>query len=75
MASPGPNRASEPPESRDDDRLDSWKEIAAYLKRDVRTVHRWEAEEGLPRSQRSKVSQHAIRPGILISDLAAMKQD
>jgi len=29
-------------------RLDSWKEIAAYLKRDVRTLHRWEAEEGLP---------------------------
>ena len=31
-----------------DDRLDSWKEIAAYLKRDVRTVHRWEAEQALP---------------------------
>src|SRR5262249_19567904 len=30
------------------DRLNSWKEIAAYLKRDVRTLHRWEAEEGLP---------------------------
>ena len=30
------------------DRLDSWKEIAAYLKHDVRTVQRWEAEEGLP---------------------------
>jgi TolB-like protein/Tfp pilus assembly protein PilF len=30
------------------DRLDSWKEIAAYLKRSVRTVHRWEAEQGLP---------------------------
>src|SRR5688572_30753158 len=29
-------------------RLDSWKEIAAYLKRSVRTVHRWEKEEGLP---------------------------
>jgi pentatricopeptide repeat protein len=29
------------------DRLDSWKEIAAYLKRDGRTVRRWEAE-GLP---------------------------
>jgi TolB-like protein/Tfp pilus assembly protein PilF len=29
------------------DRLDSWKEIAAYLKRDERTVRRWEAE-GLP---------------------------
>jgi len=27
--------------------LDSWKEIAAYLKRDERTVRRWE-EEGLP---------------------------
>lgn len=30
------------------DRLDSWKEIAAYLKRDVRTVQRWEAFESLP---------------------------
>jgi uncharacterized protein (TIGR02996 family) len=29
-------------------RMDSWKEIAAYLKRDVRTVHRWEQTEGLP---------------------------
>src|SRR5258708_13448088 len=28
-------------------RLDSWKEIAAYLKRDERTVRRWE-REGLP---------------------------
>lgn len=31
-----------------DDRLDSWKEIAAYLKRDVATVRRWEKREGLP---------------------------
>jgi TolB-like protein/thioredoxin-like negative regulator of GroEL len=30
------------------DRLDSWKEIAAYLNRGVRTVRRWEAVEGLP---------------------------
>ena len=30
------------------ERLDSWKEIAAYLKRDVRTVQRWEKQEGLP---------------------------
>lgn len=29
-------------------RLDSWKEIASYLKRDVRTVQRWEKTEGLP---------------------------
>ncbi len=30
------------------ERLDSWKEIAVYLKRDVRTVQRWEKTEGLP---------------------------
>jgi hypothetical protein len=29
-------------------RLDSWKEIAAYLKRGVTTVQRWERTEGLP---------------------------
>jgi TolB-like protein/Tfp pilus assembly protein PilF len=33
---------------RAEDRLDSWKEIAAYLRRGVRTVKRWEKEEGLP---------------------------
>jgi len=36
--------SSQPP----DDRLDSWKEIASYLGRGVRTVQRWEREEGLP---------------------------
>jgi TolB-like protein/tetratricopeptide (TPR) repeat protein len=29
-------------------RLESWKEIAAYLGRDVTTVRRWEKQEGLP---------------------------
>jgi tetratricopeptide (TPR) repeat protein len=29
-------------------RLESWKEIAAYLKRHVTTVRRWERKEGLP---------------------------
>ena len=29
-------------------RLDSWKEIAAYLGRGIRTVQRWERDEGLP---------------------------
>jgi len=29
-------------------RLDSWKEIASYLRRGIRTVQRWEREEGLP---------------------------
>jgi hypothetical protein len=31
-----------------DDRLDSWKEIAAYARRGVRTVQRWERDSGLP---------------------------
>src|SRR5712691_8797244 len=30
------------------ERLDSWKEIAVYLDREVRTVQRWEKREGLP---------------------------
>jgi Tol biopolymer transport system component len=29
-------------------RLDSWKEIAAYLNRDVATAQRWEKREGMP---------------------------
>jgi Tol biopolymer transport system component len=46
MGEPSSGRpASEgPPE----DRLDSWKEIAAYLNRDVTTVQRWEKREGMP---------------------------
>jgi len=36
------------PEADKRPRLDSWKEIAAYLNRDVRTAHRWEQDEGLP---------------------------
>lgn len=31
-----------------DDRLDSWKEIATYMRRDVKTVQRWEKREGMP---------------------------
>src|SRR4029077_3424640 len=31
-----------------EDLLDSWKEIAAYLNRDVTTVQRWEKREGMP---------------------------
>jgi TolB-like protein len=44
-----------------DNILHSWKEISAYLERDVRTCHRWEDELGLPihrideNSPRSKV--------------------
>lgn len=28
--------------------LDSWKEIAVFLNRGIRTVQRWEKHEGLP---------------------------
>ncbi len=38
-----------PPSARaSEDRLDSWKEIAAYLNRDVTTVQRWEKRENMP---------------------------
>jgi Tol biopolymer transport system component len=38
-----------PPSERPSDaRLDSWKEIAAYLGRDITTVQRWEKREGMP---------------------------
>jgi Tol biopolymer transport system component len=37
-----------PPIGPPEDRLDSWKEIAAYLNRDVTTVQRWEKREGMP---------------------------
>ena len=44
MSNP-PDRAHTPgPE----ERLDSWKDIAAYLQRDVSTVQRWEKREGMP---------------------------
>jgi len=47
-----------------DDRLDSWKEIAAFLKRGVRTVQRWERTEALPvhRHQHAKLgSVYALK--------------
>jgi TolB-like protein/Tfp pilus assembly protein PilF len=53
-----------PPERPAEERLDSWKEIAAYLGREVRTVQRWEKTEGLPvhRLQHDKLgSLYAFR--------------
>lgn len=47
MGTSRPQQPSGLPESSSSGRLDSWKEIAAYLKRDERTVRRWE-QEGLP---------------------------
>ena len=44
---PRPESAA-PSRERAADRLDSWKDIAAHLKRDVTTVQRWEKREGMP---------------------------
>jgi TolB-like protein/Tfp pilus assembly protein PilF len=48
MDSTDASRAQQSPSAHPDDLLASWKEIASYLKRDVRTVRRWEANQGLP---------------------------
>jgi TolB-like protein/Flp pilus assembly protein TadD len=46
MGEPSPD--TPPTEKPSEDRLDSWKEIAAYLGRDVTTVQRWEKRESMP---------------------------
>jgi Tol biopolymer transport system component len=43
-----PDPGTQPSLRPSEDRLDSWKEIAAYLNRDVTTVQRWEKREGMP---------------------------
>ena len=43
-----PTLGAPPPVKPALDRLDSWKEIAAYLHRDVTTVQRWEKREDMP---------------------------
>ncbi len=46
MGQPSPDTT--PSEKPSEGRLDSWKEIAAYLGRDVTTVQRWEKREAMP---------------------------
>jgi hypothetical protein len=48
MSEPSSNVPGLPPPSPEEARLESWKEIAVYLRREVRTVQRWEKQEGLP---------------------------
>jgi Tol biopolymer transport system component len=43
-----PSLGAPPSEKPSEDRLDSWKEIASYLNRDVTTVQRWEKRERMP---------------------------
>lgn len=53
-----------PPERSSVDRLDSWKEIAAYLKSSERTVRRWQ-EEGLPvrrHAHKKRAGVYAYKP-------------
>ncbi len=40
--------------------LESWKEIAAYLQKDVTTVRRWERKEGLPVHRHSHSSRSSV---------------
>ena len=59
-----PSLGTPPSERPPNDRLDSWKEIAAHLERDVTTVQRWEKREGMPvhRHQHDRMgSVHASR--------------
>ena len=44
-------------------RLESWKEIEAYLKRDFRTLRRWEREEELPIHRRTRSWRAAAKAG------------
>ena len=48
MDDPQNNSNGAPIQGQPGDRLDSWKKIASYLKRDVRTVQRWEQREAMP---------------------------
>jgi TolB-like protein/Flp pilus assembly protein TadD len=50
-------------------RLDSWKEIAAYLKRSPRTVRRWERQEALPVHRHKHVK--AARPYAFAGEIDA----
>jgi len=48
MASSTPGGRPIPDPPTDEPRLESWGEIAAYLRREIRTVQRWERYQGLP---------------------------
>src|SRR5689334_14026844 len=41
-------------------RLESWKEIGAYLQRDATTARRWEKDEGLPVHRHSHKSRSSV---------------
>lgn len=64
MANDMANLPVRPDESSSEGRLDSWKEIAAYLKHSQRTVRRWQ-EEGLPvhrHAHKKRAGVYAYKP-------------
>src|SRR5215472_13913412 len=52
--------AGAPSNKPQEDRLDSWKEIATYLNRDVTTVQRWEKREGMPVHRHLHLSRGSV---------------
>jgi hypothetical protein len=69
MAEPSPDTPTS--ENQSEPRLDSWKEIAAYLGRDVTTVQRWEKREAMPvhrhvHDKRGSVYALAPEPGCVV---------
>src|SRR5437016_2649373 len=56
-------------------RIESWKEIGAYLQRDATTARRWEREEGLPVHRHSHKSRNSVYayPGEIDSWRASRK--
>jgi hypothetical protein len=51
-----------------EDRLDSWKEIAVYLNRDVTPVQRWEKREGMAGSEGRSALRSALGSLVLFLD-------
>jgi Tol biopolymer transport system component len=77
-----PTAGTPPAASPPEDRLDSWKEIAAYLNRDVTTVQRWEKREGMPvyRHRHDRIgsvyaSRAALDAWVRSRDLRAAQQN
>src|SRR5438045_217532 len=63
--------------NRFDKRLESWKQIAAYLDRHVTTVRRWENQESLPvhRHAHSKLDSVYAYPSELDAWIESRKPD
>jgi hypothetical protein len=59
--------------------LDSWKEIAAYLNRDVTTVQRWEKREAMPvhrhvHDKRGSKRSQRLRPSLRRSQVRPLSK-